>query len=224
MGAPVIMTNVTLKGEWSVQEYDTMNGKKRPLPVIYRNGNTIFPWKNAVCDSLLLELTPGKTAEQINPYLKRKRFIKTEYPAHKATYSMEEPNVLLLDRPSYSFRNSDWSEPTDVLKIDETIRRILGDTTTRRSRPQPWQIPLDKNPKEIVSLRFHFESEIEYEGAHLAMEYPEYSEIFFNGESVPVQTDGTYVDDAIKTVPMPKIKKGENELIIKLRYGNIDSV
>jgi hypothetical protein len=137
---------------------------------------------------------------------------------------MEEPNVLLLDRPSYSFRGSDWSEPTDVLKIDEAIRRVLGDITDRRKRPQPWQIPLDKNPKEVVSLRFTFESEIEYDGARLAMEYPEYSEIIFNGEFVPVCVDGTYVDDAIQTVPMPNIKKGNNELIIKLRYGNINSI
>ena len=222
--APMILTNITLKGEWSVQEYDTMNGKKQPVSVIYKNGNTVFPWINAVCDSLLLELTPGKATVQSALPKNQYNFTKREYPAHKATYTMEEPNVLLLDRPSYSFRNSAWSEPTDVLKIDEAIRRILGDITDRRKRPQPWQIPLNKNPKEIVSLRFTFESDIEYEGAHLAMEYPEYSEIIFNGESVPVQVDGTYVDDAIKTVPMPKIKKGENELLIQLRYGNIDSV
>ena len=222
--APVILTNVTLKGEWSVQEYDTLKGKKQPVSVIYKNGNTVFPWTNAVCDSLLLELTPGRASEQSNPYRNRKKFIKTECPAHKAAYTMEEPNVLLLDRPSYTFRNSDWSEPMDVLKIDEAIRRVLGDITDRRKRPQPWQIPLNKNPQEIVSLRFIFESDIEYEGAHLAMEYPEYSEIIFNGKTVPVQVDGTYVDDAIQTVPMPKIQKGENELIIKLRYGNIDSV
>ena len=222
--APMILTNITLKGEWSVCEYDTLNGKKRPIPTVYKNGNTVFPWINAVCDSLLLELIPGKSTVQAPASEKQMNFIKREHPAHKATYTMEEPNVLLLDRPSYSFRDSDWSEPMDVLKIDEAIRRVLGDTKNRRSRPQPWQIPLDKNPKEPVSLRFIFESEIEYEGAHLAMEYPEYSEIIFNGESVPVQVDGSYVDDAIQTVPMPKIKKGENELLIKLRYGNIDSV
>ena len=222
--APMILTNITLKGEWTVYEYDTLNGKKHSVPVTYKNGNTVFPWIKAVCDSLLLELTPGKDTATNRGYTKKMKFIKTEYPAHKATYSMEEPNVLLLDRPCYSFRNSDWSEPMDVLKIDETIRRALGDITDRRKRPQPWQIPLDKNPKEVVSLRFTFESEIEYEGALLAMEYPEYSEITFNGESVPVTVVGTYVDDAIQTVPMPKIKKGENELIIKLRYGNIDSV
>jgi hypothetical protein len=48
--------------------------------------------------------------------------------------------------------------------------------------------------------------------------------VAFNGVSVPVEVDGTYVDDAIATVRLPKIEKGENELIIRLRYGNIDSV
>ena len=222
--APVITTDVTIKGEWHVCVYDTMAGEKHRVSVTYRNGNTVFPWAKSVCDSLLLELIPGKDAEESGIPQKNNRYIKSEYPTHKAIFEMEEPNVLLLDRPSFSFKGSDWSQPTDVLKIDDKMRQMLGDTTIRRKRPQPWQIPLDKNPTEIVSLRFIVESDIEYEGAHLALEYPQYSEVIFNGISVPVEIDGYYVDEAIATVRLPKINKGENELVIRLRYGNVDSI
>ncbi len=224
---PIMELNITLKGEWTVCEYDTLKGDKRRLAVTYKNGNTVFAWVCSLCDSLLLELTAGKDTESGGFLYKDAHYIHAEYPAHKASYEMEEPNVLLLDRASYSLRGSEWSEPMDVLKIDDAVLHTLslsGSETPRRKRPQPWQIPLDKNPKEVVSLRFVIESEIEYEGARLALEYPEYSEILFNGKIVPVNTDGYYVDEAISTVPMPKIEKGENELIIKLRYGNIDSV
>ena len=222
--APMITTSVTLNGEWRVAEYDTIKGEKRRIPVIYRNGNTVFSWQQAVCDSLLLELKAGKDTRDGDFLPAESRYTKAECPAHKASYEMEEPNVLLLDRPSFSFRGSEWSDPMDVLKIDDILRQMLGDIVNRRKRPQPWQIPLDKNPKEVVSLRFTVESDIEYEGAHLALEYPQYSEVIFNGISVPTEVDGTYVDDAIATIRLPKIKKGENELIIRLRYGNIDSV
>ncbi|MBQ9746999.1 MAG: hypothetical protein IJW21_09300, partial [Clostridia bacterium] len=95
---------------------------------------------------------------------------------------------------------------------------------TRRGRMQPWQMPLNKNPKDNVRLTFAFDSEIEYEGAHLALEYPEFSTVTFNGENVQLNVDGCYVEDAIVTVPLPKIQRGENKLIVDLRYSNADSV
>ena len=222
--SPMIGTTVTLTGEWTVSEYCTMTGEKRRLAVTYRNGKTEFPWISKLCDSLLLELIPGKDTETGGYQYEEPHLIKAECPVHKAAYTLEEPNILLLDRAAFSLNGGEWHEPTDVLKIDAILRERLGLGAVRRKSAQPWQIPLDKNPKERVMLRFTFESEIEYEGAHLAMEYPEYASICFNGEEVPVNVVGTYVDDAICKVPVPKIKKGENEILVTLRYGNVNSI
>ncbi|MBO5006468.1 MAG: hypothetical protein J6C89_03385, partial [Clostridia bacterium] len=62
--SPMIGTSIELTGEWKVQEYCTMTGEKRKLKVFYKNGKTIFPWVSKLCDSLLLELTPGKDTEE----------------------------------------------------------------------------------------------------------------------------------------------------------------
>ena len=179
----------------------------------------------SVCDSLLLELTAGKDAEESGyTYFEPYKF-KAECPVHKTAYEMEEPNVLLLDRPAFSFNGEPWHEPLDVLKIEEYIYfKNHGQPYTRKGQSQPWQVPLNKNPKDVVSLRFTVESDIEYEGAHLALEYPEFSEVIFNGEMVPMNIDGHYVDEAIVTIPLPRIKKGENELLINLRHSNADKV
>ncbi|MBQ8447372.1 MAG: hypothetical protein IJX27_00390 [Clostridia bacterium] len=223
--APITGNIITLAGEWAVCEYDTMKGEKRRLAVKYSGGKTVFSWVCTVSDSLLLELTPGKDAEEGGYVYREPRFTKAVYPAHKASFALEEPNVLLLDRATYAWNGGEESEPLDVLKIDESLQeKLTGKPYTRRGRPQPWQMPLDKNPKNEVLLKFTFDSEIEYEGAHLALEYPEFSTVTFNGDAVPMNIDGHYVDDAIVTIPLPKIKKGENTVLINLRYSNADSV
>ncbi len=223
--APIAKNTVVLKGEWTVHEYDTMKGEKRRLAVTYSDGKTKFDWICSACDSLLLELCAGKDTCEGGFVYREARFAAAEYPAHKAGYKLEEPNVLLLDRATYSFNGGEESGPMDVLKIDETIcKELTGKPFNRRARPQPWQVPLDKDPKDEVLLTFRFDSEIEYDGAHLGLEYPEFSTVTFNGESVPVNADGYYVDEAIATVPIGKIRKGENVLTVKLRYSNATSV
>ncbi|MBQ8404516.1 MAG: hypothetical protein IJX55_08880 [Clostridia bacterium] len=223
--ALICKNTVFLNGEWKVSEYDTMKGEKRRLAVTYSGGKTKFDWVCSVNDSLLLELYAGKDECEGGFVYREPRFVREETPAHKAEYKMEEPNVLLLDRATYSLNGGEESAPMDVLKIDEELHeKLTGKHFRRGGRPQPWQVPLDKNPKDNVLLTFRFDSEIEYDGAHLALEYPEYSTVTFNGENVPVNVDGYYVDEAIATVPLGKIRKGENVLTVNLRYSNADSV
>ena len=222
--APMIGVSITLSGEWTVHEYCTMTGEKRRISVSYKKGNTVFPWVSKLCDSLLLELTPGKDEEKGGYVFTEPRFSFAEYPVHKADYSLEEPNVLLLDRAAFSLNGGKWHKPLDVLKIDTLLRNMIGDSVRGSKGAQPWQIPLNKDPKDVVTLKFTFDSEIEYEGAELAIEYPEYISLSFNGEDVPVKIVGSYVDDAISRIPMPKIRKGENELIVTMRFGNINSI
>ncbi len=223
--APICKNTVILNGEWTVHEYDTMKGEKRRLAVTYEGGKTKFDWVCSACDSLLLELCAGKDKEEGGFIYREQRFAAAEYPAHKAEYKLEEPNVLVLDRATYALNGGEESEPLDVLKIDQAIiKKLTGKPYNRRTRPQPWQVPLDKDPKDEVLLTFRFDSEIEYDGAHLGLEYPEFSALTFNGENVPVNVDGYYVDEAIATVPLGKIRKGENVLTVRLRYSNANSV
>lgn len=223
--SPVIGHRVYLKGEWTVHEYDTMNGTKRRLQVRYENGKTVFPWVCGHDSSLLLELVPGRDMEEGGYLHTEKKFVKSEYPAHHAEFALSEPNVVLFDRPEYRIGDGEWQPADNVLKVDSAIRDALGYKRRGGGMAQPWLEPLDKNPKDKVSLRYRFRSEIEYEGAKLALEVPQYSTVTFNGENVPVIVDGYYIDeDSIKTISMPKFKIGENEIVIDLRFGDITQV
>ena len=61
------------------------------------------------------------------------------------------------------------------------------------------------------------DSEIEVENPRLAMEDAEEHVIYFNGEKIVPVIDGYYVDEDIKAFSIPKIVKGTNELVVKLR-------
>ena len=211
---------VILKGIFTVCEYDTEKGEKRRLSVRYENEKTVFPWVTAACGSLLLELSDGEDTDKDGFRYELPRHTKGFYPAHTAEYSLDEPNVLLLDAAEYSLNGAPFAPKEYYIKINENLRHALN----IRTSGQPWRFPRGTNPNDTVTLRFRIVSEIEYEGARLALEYPDYTKITWNGESVPVFPNGFYVDDAIVTIPIPKIQKGENELLIHLRYGDINTV
>lgn len=211
---------ISLKGIFSIYEYDTEKGEKRPLAVRYENGCTVFSWVTAACGSILIELSEEENTHADGFRYEIPCYNKSFYPAHKASYSLDEPNVLLLDAAEYSVNGAPFAPREYYMKIQEALVDILN----IQNYGQPWRYPRNPAPKDTVTLRFRIESEIEYNGAKLALEYPQYTRITWNGDDVPVIPDGSYVDDAIVTVPLPRICKGENELLVHLQYGDINSV
>ncbi len=223
--SPVIGYKICINGEWTVNEYETMSGEKRRLQVAYENGTTVFPWIAGHDSSLLLELIPERDTEAGGFLYGEQKFIKAEYPAYCASYELSEPNVILFDRAEYRISDGEWQPAENILKVDVLMRDALDYRRRGTNMAQPWLEPLDKDPKDKVSLRFRFLSEIEYEGAKLALESHEYSTVTMNGENVPVIVDGYYIDeDGIKTIALPKIRKGENIITVDLRFGDITQI
>ncbi len=223
--SPVIGHKIYLQGEWTVYEYETLKGIKRRMQVTYENGKTVLPWICGHDSSLLLELTPERDTEKGGFVYAETAYTRSEYPAYSASFALSEPNVVLFDRYEYRIGEGEWQPATNFLKADMIIRDTLGYRRRGSQMAQPWLEPLDKDPKDKVSLRFRFHSEIEYEGAKLALESPEYSTITMNGEPVPVVVDGYYIDeDGIKTIALPKIKLGENVITVDLKFGDITQI
>ena len=211
---------VTIRGEWAVKELDTHSGEIRPLPAKYTGGNTVIKWIGGSCTSLLLELTPGKgeTGET-----KEESYQKEEVLSDQAHFSLEEPNVLLLDKPSYSLNGGEIKRERDILYTDIAVRNALGIRQRGGKMKQPWADTIDKDPKEKLTLYYEFESDISYSGAELAIECLEYTDdIIFNGEKADKTPTGYYVDeDSLPKIALPDIKKGKNILEVNYRFGDI---
>lgn len=127
-------------------------------------------------------------------------------------YKMSEPNVMVLDQCQWSWDGQDYHPREEILRIDKAVRQELGYPLANGEDVQPWCIPA-KEPSVFVYLRFLFDSEGEA-GCRLGYEW--LTEAWLNGRRVGTAADGYYVDKAIHTLALPPLKKGRNELVLRV--------
>lgn len=210
---------ISFDGEYEITEYDTLTGEIKEAEGTYEGGKTTILWRCGDDSSILLRLKKGKIKPRKD--LDRKKY-SLERTKHIVNYALDEDNVVLLDECKYRLNDGELSKKDYILHVDDSIRESLGLPYRGGKMVQPWLKPYDKNPKEIVDLYYEFNSEIELCDCKLALESIEYAEVFLNGEKVPKTVIGYYVDeDSIKTIHLPKIQKGKNELHVRYRYGEI---
>ena len=208
---------ITVKGEYGVYVYDTQNGNIYPADFTHKNGNTIISQHIYGYDSFLYKLVDK------NSVAPQKSNTKFNTSATAVTglvdYELTEENVLLLDIAEHKLEGEeDFSPAEEILRLDNICRRKLGLKVRGGEDVQPW-VYGETPPVSRVTLRYNIQSEIDYEGALLALEEADKAEIFFNGEKVDNTILENYVDISIFKVKLPKIKKGENELIITYPFG-----
>ena len=206
---------LTFKGMWKPLLLDTLTGKSHEIPYECTNGQTVLSRHVNMSDSLLLVLTPADGESRIDAAPWKERTgqmldVKTE-----VSYRREEDNVLLLDMAEWS-KDGEKFEPTEeILRIDMALRAIYGYPLADGRDKQPWVITPEPIT-EFPTLRFTFDSEIE---TPVRLAYEEACEVTFNGARVEVVKDGYYVDKSIHTMPLGSLKKGQNELVIRVPFG-----
>ena len=214
-------TTLTVKGEFTPVEYDTMTGEIKPVAYRLINGNTVIQRKIHTLDSLLLKLTPATAAELTlaeREYTCVKRFdIKDT-----VEYELSEPNVLLLDLAEYAFDGGEYQPREDVLRIDNAFRDLLGYPKRNGNLAQPYTVPAEPET-HTLRLRYTFESEVEVD-ACLALEDAEKVKITFNGAAVESKITGFFTDECIKTVALPPVRKGKNVVELAIPFGKRTNV
>ena len=212
---------LTIKGMYKVTFYDTLTGNTSEAAVTYKNGNTVIDKHLFPSDSLLyrLEAVEGAPANV-------ERTAARVAPAYiidckqKLDYTRNEPNVLVLDMAEWSMDGENYEPLEEILRIDDKIRQKYNYPKADGRDVQPWCIPAEVI-ENFPYLRFRFHSDVE---VACKLAYEEAKEVIFNGEGVPVTRDGYFTDRRIYTMPMPKIRKGENELIIRAPIGKRTSI
>jgi hypothetical protein len=213
---------VKIKGEWSPEIWDTMTGAVQPCPAALENGCTLIVRDMFAEDSLLLFLRPGRPA--CEPAAAERRFEPLVKLTDPVAFTLSEPNVLLLDRAEYAFDQGDFQPVEELLRIDNQFRKVLGYPPRMYRAQQPWADPQDDIRDHLLRLRFPIKSEIPVANAKLAMEEPERARIYVNGRRVEAIVDGYFVDKAIKTVTIPDLQSGENEILIDIPFGRRTNV
>ena len=210
--------SVRVRGTYRVRLYDAMNGTVAELPAEYHDGWTWIRHGFYAQDSLLLRLTP--TAEAVSqPYAEEARTVLSEqYLPGVVNYRLSEPNVCVLDQAEYRVDGGAWHEKEEILRLDDAIRREYGYPLRTESFPQPWLEP--KKPAEhTLELRFRIVSETEGEEVRFGFESKDGAELFWNGEGVRMEGHDWYVDRDIHVETLGRLRKGENEVVLRMPFG-----
>ena len=211
-----------IRGEWKVRRMDTATGEIAPLHVAYEKGRTVLRYAFYAYDSLLIELTPGRTeAGEDAPAEK-----KFDYYAlwHPVEIALSEPNVLLLDTAQYAFDDEEnWRDEEELLRADDAFREELGYPLRKKEVAQPWVVP-DEPITHHLRLKFTVRSEMEIKAPQLALEKAESVEIAVNGCPVDNASVGWFVDESIKKVQLPDLPAGDSVIELTLPFGRRSNV
>lgn len=231
------MLTLRVRGAWDVRCYDTQTGTTQSLPTTNDGEHTRLRYEMTDYDSLLLALDPPLHAAAENerpareqtsagPPISRTRecdLLSRAKPIRRlegpCDVTLSEPNVLLLDRAEFALDDGAWRESEEILRIDTRVRRDLGWPDQSVWTTQPWTDRERKSAPHRLLLRFTIDSDIEIAGAHLAVEHAGEVKVTLNGAAVATSVDGYYVDEAIGTVPLPKIPEGRSVLELSLPFG-----
>ncbi len=224
---------IRLRGCWQPEEWNTIDGSVRSVPVVYRSGWTRMEKLWYEHDALLLRLLPTDPdavpdtdlpALRVPFHLPRR--IGNQYLAGRnvlpfgqhVRVTLEEPNVAVLDLPKVSLDNAPWAQAEEVLRADNQLRAQLGWPSREESVAQPWTMPPEQ-PAHTVRLRFHFHCDVAIAGVRLALEDAASARVHLDGVHVQSAAAGFYVDAAIGKIELPPLDRGRHTIQITLPFG-----
>ena len=148
-------------------------------------------------------------------------------------YELDEPNVCVLDYTRMKFgTDTEFSEPDEVLRIDNRLRDRIGIERRGGEMLQPWFARMKYTvPYGRLTLEYPFFVDVLPEGqVWLAGERPDVQEYYCNGVRL-TNTDphDWWVDNAFKKMEIPAgvLKTGENVITIVTEFKrttNIEAV
>lgn len=215
--------HIRLRGCWRGELWDCMTGEVHPLSMNAKDGWTRLERTFHAHDSLLIRLTPCTGTEpqaETAPAGTEKRWRQVRMPQPMAIH-LAEPNVLVLDQAQYALDGEKWQPAEELLRIDNIARNRLNRPQRMGHFAQPW-VTKDDDPEwgsHTLALRFFLDLRADIAGAHLALEESGHAVVALDGDVLPTQPDGWYVDRAIHTIPLPPLAKGMHALTVSYDYG-----
>lgn len=213
---------IKIKGEYSPVLWNTLDGTQSEILYHTENGCTVIQMTIYDHDSLLIQLNVAKASKQSEEKKEVRELIFEKPIIGRCDYVRSEPNVAFLDRAEYSIDGEEFNETEEVLRINGICLKKIYDVEVSGShgdanRCQPWAVP-EEEVRHHLKLRFTVNSEIDADNIMLGAELAEKLIIKWNGEDVKNNICGYYVDESIKTVALPPLKKGKNTLEVTMPY------
>ena len=145
------------------------------------------------------------------------------------TIQLDEPNVRVLDCPRFRIGSGKLRGPTEILRIDQEIRKQIDVPLRGGAMVQPWaRKQKSGSPKIAVELTYTFTADsIPSTPVDLAIERPHRFDIRFNGFRIDPDTDvGWWTDPCLRRLPIDPscLRAGENQIVLEIEYTEDDGL
>ncbi len=200
-----------------VQEWDCRTGACYAIPTKSRGRQTHWKTSLSISGERIFRVVPVA-----DPHLKpRPRSRSATGPTTSLPgpfpYTLDEPNVLVMDQFRWRTGRGRWREKTDILAIDTELRNRLHLPHRGHGMMQPWA-RTDCARKESLSLELQTTitvKQLPHGPLHLVLEQPDRWNVRLNGQPLPTaEDDGWFVDPCFRKIPIPEgsLREGKNEL------------
>jgi hypothetical protein len=141
--------------------------------------------------------------------------------------TLAEPNICVLDVPSWSLNDGPENPVNDILQVDRKVRQQLGVPLRSGDMVQPWFRHAESFPS-LGKLILHYRLRVDASGlaalrkAQLVMETPDRFTVTINGSPVDTSHDcGWWVDVAFRRLDLPPglFREGDNEILVSCDFS-----
>jgi hypothetical protein len=195
-----------------------MTGKQERLPTACDKDWTTVSWDFPAHGHVLLTFEPRTGATQAAAAPARPVWTERGRLPERAPVTLSEPNVLLLDQAQWRLNEGAWQPREEILRLDNLVRKELDLSPRTGEIAQPWCEPSDPRVLGHLELKFPLHCDVAVAGVRLAVEQPEDVQLRLDGKAVKVRDLGWWVDEAIRTVALPDLARGEHELVARIAY------
>lgn len=208
---------ITLQGEFGVVKYDTQTGDIGPIASTVEDGKTVIRVKLWDLQTLLLRFTDRAAVAQTESAVQAAKGTPIRVPL-SVDYSLEEPNVYLLDKAEFALDDGTYQPAQELLRADNAMRAQLGWPNRTGKVVQPWAIP-EEAIAHTMHLRFTVYCAEAFHDIKLATEDADFAKVVLNGTPSTAKPDGWFCDKSIGTITLGSLQKGENVIELALPFG-----
>ena len=217
-------SRVMLKGSWQLEYLDTSNGSITPLQADVANGWTTVETEIYPHGHLLLRLKPSdmSNGQPIPRFPINQGVIESSIVARVKgdciPVTLDEPNVLVLDEPTWKLDNGEWQPEEEILRLDNRVRALIGLRPKTGHIVQPWVYPVSPKVHGTLTLKFSIHCQAYVDRPFLALEQPQQSTIFLDGKMIEFVDAGYWTDECVRKTQLPPLKPGEHVIQIIRDY------
>lgn len=213
-------TEVVLEGTGNLEEWDPLTGDIKQYPYEALDGCVKFKCRFGPTDSKIFMLHKAGEHSHVR-LLEEKPYQFRTGLGTLCDFERTDENVFVLDMCKFNYSGMGWSDEEEIWLHQQRLRESLKMVPIAQNRGlqrYKWTgIPHENDGRELL-ISFDFNVTDVPGATQLVIEDAADYTVHVNGSEISSQPEGWFVDKCMGRLAMPKLKKGLNNITLKLPY------